>query len=143
MRGTRKGPTMQNTKNTYKCYVTGSTEVDPLFNSYYFGSARHVLTTLTQMAFSYFNIRAEKDQVHTQIMADMKAKHEEMEAFKKKIEEQDKREPLTDDQFFDASIQLNIYADEYQALITQKAESGLRILRKMREDYQKNGKLTV
>lgn len=126
-----------------KCYVTGSKDVHPLLNSYYFGSEGHVVTLLTQMAFSYFNIRAEKDASHMEIMCDIKSKVEQINAFKKETKAKDDREPLTDDQFFDASIQLNIYADELAKLTTQKAESGLRILRQMRADFQKNGKLTV
>jgi hypothetical protein len=117
-----------------KCYITGQDHTQ----EYYFGTPGHVLLSLTQDAFAHFVIRAGKDTMHRQIMADIKALYEKIDAFSAEHQ----LPPEEDDRYVDAAIHLNILADEKAKLLTQKCESGVRILRQIRADFQKHGKLS-
>lgn len=117
-----------------KCYVTGKEHTQ----QYYFGSEAHCVLRLSQDAFAHFILRAGKDLTHGQIMGDIKKVCDDIEAFAKEYP----TKPENIDSYIDASINLNILLDKQAAFLTQKCESGTRILRQMRADFQKNGKLS-
>jgi DNA-binding transcriptional regulator YbjK len=119
---------------TNNCYVTGK----DLTTTYYFGSADHVILNLTQDAFAHFVIRAGKDTMHSQIMADVKAA---VEAAQKKALVGKSALPNSDE-YIDARIEYAMCIDKLGNLLTQKCESGVRILRAMKADYKKTGKLS-
>jgi len=122
--------------NLDQCYITGRPKNET--ECYYFGSETRVLLRLTQEAFAHFIIRAGRDTMHKQIMDDIKTNAEGIKAFSQEFPEA----PTDVDTYIDAAIKLAILTDEREKLLTQKCESGVRILRQMRKDYQTNGKLT-
>jgi hypothetical protein len=121
---------MTTTKTTPKCYVTGKDYPQ----QYFFGTENHVVLDLSQEVFAHFIIRAGKDTVHMEIMRDLKASYDKIEAFKK----EHPTKPQEREAYIDAAIALN----KVYNLLTQKCESGIRILRQMKRDFEKNGKLT-
>lgn len=121
--------------NLDQCYVTGRPKNET--ECYYFGSESRVLLRLTQEAFAHFIIRAGKDTMHKQIMSDIQENANTIKAFTQEFPEC----PTDADIYIDAAIKSAILSDEREKLLTQKCESGVRILRQMRKDYQANGKL--
>lgn len=122
------------TKTTPKCYVTGKEYPSQFF----FGTESHVVLHLAQDAFAHFVIRAGKDTVHMEIMRDLKTNFDKIEAFKKEYP----TKPQETESYIDAAISLNMLMDKQAALLTQKCESGVRILRQMKREFEKNGKLS-
>jgi len=122
------------TKTTTKCYITGKDYP----TQYYFGTEAHVVLSLAQDAFAHFILRAGKDVVHNQIIKDIKQVCDDIEAFEKEYP----TKPADVDSYIDASISLNILVDRRNALLTQKCESGIRILRQIKADFQRTGKLS-
>ena len=123
------------TNKTPKCYVTGKDYPQ----QYFFGTEGHVVLNLVQEAFAHFIIKAGKDQVHMEIMRDLKKNHDDIVAFEKEYP----TKPEETESYIDAAISLNMLMDKQAALLTQKCESGVRILRQMKSDFAKNGKLSA
>lgn len=72
------------------------------------------------------------------IMRDLKANCDKIEAFKLEYP----TKPTESEAYIDAAIALNMLVDKENTLLTQKCESGIRILRQMKRDFEKNGKLS-
>lgn len=121
-----------------RCYVTGKKKNESALNSYYFGSEAHVVLTLSQEVFAHFIIRAGKDTMHQQIMKELREANDNIDDFLNK----NPLPPLDDDEYIDASIEKSILVDKMANLLTQKAESGVRILRQMKKDYEATGRLS-
>jgi hypothetical protein len=121
--------------STAACYVTGETIG---LSPYYFGTEQHVRLALTQEAFGYFIVRAGKDTMHQQIMADIKNAVMELDA----AEKQRAATKINTDASIDASIESAIKADKLANLLTQKCESGVRILRSLKKEFEQTGKLS-
>lgn len=123
------------------CYITGKPVGGT--DSYYFGTPAHVLLRLTQSAFAHFVIRADKDAMHQQIMGDIKQCVDDIDDFQKK---HGGLKPDNTDTYIDKAIDIAILADKLQSrlenLMTQKCESGVRILRAIKRDFQATGKLS-
>lgn len=122
------------TKTTPKCYVTGKDYP----SQYFFGTEQHVVLDLSQEVFAHFILRAGKDTVHMEIMRDLKTNFDAIEAFKK----EHPTKPQEKEAYIDAAIALNMLVDKENNLLTQKCESGIRIVRQMKRDFEKNGKLS-
>lgn len=126
------------------CYVTG--EPVSTRDTYYFGSEAHVILRLTQPSFAHFVIRAGKDVMHKQIMADIKQVCDDTDAFKAKELQSASLKPDNTDTYIDAAIDRAIRADKLDGrlgnLLTQKCESGIRILRQMKKEFDQTGKLS-
>jgi hypothetical protein len=126
------------------CYITG--EPVSTRDTYYFGTEAHVILRLTQPSFAHFVIRAGKDKMHSQIMADIKQVCDDIDAFKAKELQSGSLEPDNTDTYIDAAIDRAIRAekldDRMANLLTQKCESGIRILRLMKKDFDQTGKLS-
>jgi hypothetical protein len=116
------------------CYVTG----DKLTSSYYFGSEGHIVLALSQPTFAHFILRAGKDKMHQTIMGELKEACEKLDAFL----DANPLKPEDDDAYIDAAIEKSILSDKVHNLLTQKAESGARILREMKKDFVNTGKLS-
>lgn len=117
-----------------KCYVTGKEEA----KSYTFGPA--VLLGLTDAAYAHYLLRSEKDAVHQEIVRDLAAKRAELQ----KIADEamhNKDFGKDDDKYLDTVIATFTADDKVANLQIQQFESNVRILRQMREDYRRSGRL--
>ncbi len=147
------------------CYATGKTEG---LQFYCFGSRDHVRLALSQDAFAHFIIRAGKDDVHQEIMRDLREINDKLNDFSARAansmismfdnataskltklhsegtttESLDIDGEFTYDAYIEASMERAILLDKMQNLLTQKAESSVRILRQIKKDYETMGKLT-
>jgi len=127
----RKVPKM----TQYKCYVTGEkAKADP----YYFGTETRLVLWLSEETFAHFIIRAGKDTMHKQIRGDIKNICMELAAIAAKLA----GFGVNTEEYIDTSIEGAIKVDKFENLLTQKTESGVRILRKIKEDYKQTNKLT-
>ena len=124
------------------CYITGKPTT--IRDTYYFGSEGHVVLQLTQSAFAYFVIRAGNDVMHKEILADIKQAVDDVIAFKVKHD----ADPSigNTDSYIDMAVDRSIRADKLDTrmanLLTQKCENGVRILRKIKKDFEDTGKLS-
>ena len=119
-----------------KCYVTDKAVG---LNLYYFGSENHVRLALCQEAFAHFILRAGNDPMHKEIMRDIE---EAIDAVADVDDRWDLTEKNTDSRI-DISIERAMKMDTLTKLLTQKCESGVRILRQLKKEYERNGKFTI
>lgn len=129
------------------CYVTG---IPTTHQTFYGGQ---VYLKVSQDAFAHFIIRAGKDPSHRAIVERVTALADEYEHYQDEhlagqrgfMDDQGNItsiEGLDNDSYIALALQIGHYKAQIATLMQEKAVSGIRILRQMREDYQKTGKLS-
>lgn len=158
------------TNKPLSCFVTDKTVDETPIKFFSFGDAQMIRIPLCEEADAHFVLRAKRDEVHRQIQADLKEQSDKLNAFGRKsanslakLMKNTALAPLfkayypkdnehgtlegdgefTYDIYADQAIELALLQNRFNKLLIQKAESSVRILRQMREEYERNGKLKV
>lgn len=129
------------------CYITGT----PTSHETFYGE--RVFLPVSQEAFAHFVIRAGKDAEHVSIMARIKDFAERRKNFEDEylagqnglINGQDhilSLEDVDQESYIDIAIKQARFNTELSGLLTEKAESGIRILKVMKTDYLLTKKLS-
>lgn len=123
------------------CYVTKQTSIMP----YTLGS--RIVLPLTQESYAHFIIRSGKHAGIQQINRELADLEKKVRAIENKHLFCAKTSPdfldnMPTDIYLDLSMELSIAADRAGVLSTQLVETSILILKGMRDDFQKNGKLT-
>jgi len=122
------------------CYVTNQEGTE----SCIFGD--RVMLPLSEEAHAFFVIRASRDPEFQEIQAKLESNNTGYEALKAKANALSKDHATVEDRiekFSDYTVESLQYDAELFRLCYQKAGASLRILRKMREEYQKTEKLSI
>jgi len=123
------------------CYVTKQTAIIP----YTLGS--RICLPLTQESYAHFIIRSGKHLGAQQINTELTVLNKKVRDVENKHLFCAKTSPdfldnLPTDTYLDLSVELSITADRAQALSTQLVETSILILKGMRDEFQKTGRLT-
>lgn len=117
------------------CYVTGKENV----GDYSFGDT--VFLKLTQDTFAHFILRAGRDPAHQKIMDRLKSNYE------RSVDLLDRFESVKYSSDEDEVIALQLEASdldsEKMGLLSEKAKSGVRILRQMKAEFKSEGRLNT
>ncbi len=125
----------------FSCYVTGASQ--EYIQPYSFGDS--IILPLTQEAFAHFVIRAKKCPIHETIMQKLKKNYDDGQVIVAKYKPKkgsfsvlDTKPTLNDDSFIDTQLAATKVDAEHIALLSEKAHSGIRILRAMRDQYRRD-----
>lgn len=123
------------------CFVTGKSLTTP----YTLGGK--LILPLEQTAYAHFIIRTAKHSVYQQIKKDLDQVADQLRVLETKHllcvrSSPDHLDALSADAYIDVSLEMRVLDDKGNAFMTQLVECSTNILRAMREEYKKTGKIT-
>lgn len=123
------------------CFVTGKTLTTP----YTLGGK--IVLPLEQTTYAHFIIRTSKHSVHQQIKKDLDQVADKLRVLETKHlfcprSSLDYLENLSQDAYVDISLEMQGHENRANELMTQLVDCSTMILRAMRDEYKKTGKIS-